>query len=318
MPAVVSRAWVGQFEAITLENAHLRAVVLPTLGGRVWELEDRARGHQWIWHRPDVPLTASTTGAVYDDVWAGGWEELFPNDAPGVFEGRSLPDHGEWWTIKWEVSECSSGACARVRLSASSTVIKASCRKEFSLDSDASTLSVSYRIRSEEREPFHFLFKQHLPVHLTPGCRLLLPGGTVQPVDPSFSTLAKGSAPFDWPMAPASSGQAVDLSLVPPSTDRAKEFVYVSDLPDSWCGVLHPNGTSIRMDFDGQTLPFVWLFLTYGGWRDLYTAVLEPCSNMPKDLAEAVCRGQSARLDPGQEFITVASVTLGCSPGATR
>jgi hypothetical protein len=318
MSAVVSSTTVGQFEAIALENAHVRAVILPTLGGRVWELDDRTSRHQWIWHRPDVSLNASPMGAVYEDVWAGGWEELFPNDAPGTFAGRSLPDHGEWWTMRWEACELSSGTSARVRLSASSTVIKASCTKEFSLDSAASTVSVSYRIRSEEPEPFHFLFKQHLPVQLDPGCRLLLPGGRVHPVDASFSTLATGPAPFDWPMAPASNGQAVDLSWVQPRTERTKEFVYVSDMPASWCGVEHPDGASIRMDFDSQTLPFVWLFLTYGGWRDLYTAVLEPCSNMPKDLAQAARLGQSARLEPGEEFKTTVKVTLAGSTGATR
>lgn len=307
MSAMVSRTSVGAFEGIALENAHLRAVVMPTLGGRVWELEDRTRRHQWIWHRPDLSLTASTMGAAYDDVWAGGWEELFPNDAPCTFDGRSLPDHGEWWTMKWRVSDCSSGASARVQLSAETTVIKASCTKEFELDADATALTVSYRILSEEREPFNFLFKQHLPVQLAPGCRLLLPGGRVRPVDPSFSTLANGEEPFDWPMARSSSGQALDLALVPPSTGRTKEFVYVWDLPDAWCGVQHPKGASIRMDFDPQTLPFVWLFLTYGGWRDLYTVVLEPCSNMPKDLAEATRLGQSARLSPGQEFRTSVS-----------
>ena len=316
MPAVVSRTSVGAFDAIALENAHVRAVVIPTLGGRVWELEDRARRHQWIWHRPDVPLTASTLGTAYDDVWAGGWEELFPNDAPGTFEGRSLPDHGEWWTMKWDVSDCSGGASARLQLSAETTVIKAFCTKEFELDSDAMALTVSYRIRSEEREPFTFLFKQHLPVELVPGCRLMLPGGRVRSVDPSFSTLAHGEGTFDWPMARSSSGQEIDLAVVPPSTSRAKEFVYVSDLPHAWCGIEHPAGASIRMDFDRQTLPFVWLFLTYGGWRDLYTAVLEPCSNMPKDLADATRLGQAARLDPGQDFRTSVSVTLGGLMGA--
>ena len=64
------------------------------------------------------------------------------------------------------------------------------------------------------------------------------------------------------------------------------------------------------MEFDAERLPFVWLFLTYGGWRDLYTAVLEPCSNMPKDLQEAVRLGQSARLEPGEEFETAVTVTL--------
>ena len=41
--ARVTRSTVGQHDALTLENDHLRAVILPGLGGRVWTLEDRRR-----------------------------------------------------------------------------------------------------------------------------------------------------------------------------------------------------------------------------------------------------------------------------------
>jgi hypothetical protein len=124
--ATVSRDVVGGFEVLVLENSQVRASVIPSLGGRVWELLDRVRGRQWIWHREDVPLAVSPSGTSYDDVWAGGWEELFPNDAPGDFEGRALPDHGEWWTTAWTVAEASDGAEAVVRLVADTRIRRVS------------------------------------------------------------------------------------------------------------------------------------------------------------------------------------------------
>ena len=99
MNATVRRGLVAGFEVVVLENSRIRAVVIPSLGGRVWELVDRIRHRQWIWHRTDVGLVASPPGSCYDDIWAGGWEELFPNNAPGDFEGRTLPDHGEGWMV---------------------------------------------------------------------------------------------------------------------------------------------------------------------------------------------------------------------------
>ena len=137
-----------------------------------------------------------------------------------------------------------------------------------------------------------------------------MPGGRVQAVDPLFGTMLPGGDPFYWPFA-RGGGQVVDLSVIPHPSSKAREFVYVRDLPQPWCGIEDVlQGASIRMNFDSRQLPFVWLFLTYGGWRNLYTAVLEPCSNLPKDLSEAVRLGQSARLEPGQEFETRVSVTL--------
>ena len=273
----------------------------------MWELRDRVRDRQWIWHREDVPLAASPPGSAYDEVWAGGWEELFPNDAPGQFEGRTLLDHGEWWTAAWTVAESSGGAEALLRLVSDTPVHGAVCTKEFRLSAGDSRLRVSYRIENRQPRAFHFLFKQHLPVAVTPSCRLVLPGGRVTAVDPSFGTLLPGPGPFVWPSA-----GNVDLSQVPERSSTTREFVYVTDLAGSWCGIDDvAQGASLRMEFEARELPFLWLFLSYGGWRGCYTVVLEPCSNLPKDLVEAVRLGQSAHLPIGGIFQTTVTVTLG-------
>lgn len=311
MAPTISYGNLGEFETITLSNALLRAVIIPELGGRVWELEDSVRNRQWIWHREDVPLQAASLGSAYDDVWAGGWEELFPNDAPCGFEGRNLPDHGEWWTMPWEVDKTVSGHRAEIRLTAQTSVIRTQCAKTFILEDDEHKITVNYLIKSCENQPFHFLFKQHLAIDITPDCRLLLPGGRVTPVDTSFGTLISGTGPFDWPLG-VKDNETVNLQLIPPPSKANREFLYIQNLPQPWCGISDlSHNASLRMDFQFNELPYVWLFLSYGGWQDLYTAVLEPCSNLPKDLAEAVKMGQSARLDPGQTFRTTVSVSLG-------
>jgi hypothetical protein len=99
--------------------------------------------------------------------------------------------------------------------------------------------------------------------------------------------------------------------VIPPHSSGEKEFVYMSDLVEGWCGIDdRALGASLRLRYDKEKLPYLWLFLSYGGWRDCYTAVLEPCTNMPKDLSEATRIGQSARLDTGGVFETTVSVTL--------
>ena len=87
--------------------------------------------------------------------------------------------------------------------------------------------------------------------------------------------------------------------------------MYITEIPESWCGIDDADkGASLRLRYDKHTMPYLWLFLSYGGWRECYTAVLEPCTNMPKDLASAVRLRQSARLDVGAVFQTRVSVTL--------
>ena len=105
-----------------------------------------------------------TCGRRYDDVWAGGWEELFPNDAPGRFEGRELPDHGEWWAVAVGCRLADTAAGSR-RLTAQSRCHARILHKEFSSRTDESQrCRVHYRDSKRRGEPFHFLFKQHLPI----------------------------------------------------------------------------------------------------------------------------------------------------------
>ncbi len=315
MNARIEFGHVAGFESIVMENSRIRAVIVPELGGRVWELEDRVLQRQWIWHREDVPLVRTAPGSSYDEVWAGGWEQLFPNDAAGEFQGRLLPDHGEWWTMSWEASAAREGGDAVVRLKGTTASRRAACEKEFRLPDDSNLLSVSYSIRSEETEAFHFLFKEHLPVLITPYCKLVIPGGKVLPVDPAFGNLLVGEpGPFDWP-ARGAGGSPLGLTRIPPPSSRTREFVYVTNLPAGWCGVDDlDRQASLRFHFDRAQLPYLWLFLTYGGWQDCYTAVLEPCSTLPKDLEEALRRGQTPSLPAGGIFQTTVGVRLGGLP----
>lgn len=297
----IARTTIDGFEAVQLDSGPVQVDILPELGGKIWNVHHRPTGRQWIWHNPRVALRKVSFGESYDDHWPGGWEELFPNDAPGLFGGRDLPDHGEWWCQpwQWEITEHSRRQ-ATIRLWVNGSVTRTLCEKTVSLVAGASRLELKYRITNLDAVPLHCLFKEHLAVALSPGDRIELPGGRVTRVDPMFSTLVGGERPFEWPYAESENGERVDLSVAPPQEARHREFVYVSELPAGWCGVEDAgSGARLRMHFQREVFPYVWLFMTFGGWRGLYTVVLEPCTNMPKDLNTAYREGRCAVLAPG-------------------
>lgn len=312
MTVDIQRTVASDHPGFVLKNKWLRVVVLPGLGGRIWELLDVRRSRQWIWHRPGVALRKVDVGSTYDDVWAGGWEELFPNDAPGWFEGRKLPDHGEWWTLSWSTDAAVETGAAVLRMQATSTICKAACTKEIRLETDSNVVNIAYSIRSLETVPFHFLFKQHLPVQLSHDCELVIPGGDVCAVDPAFGTLLSSGDDVELSADGDARTYRIDgLRRVPSRPGRHREFVYLSGLAGGTCGVDdRAAGASLRLNFDVRHWPYLWLFLTYGGWRDCFTAVLEPCTSMPKELSEATRLGQTACLSPGAIFATGVSVRL--------
>lgn len=297
--SLLRRATEGGREVWRLDNGRVRADILPALGGRVWSLTDLERGTDWLWHHPKVSPAAPAPGASYDDSWAGGWEELFPNDAAGSFDGCALPDHGEWWSRAWTAETLEdSPKRAAVRLRLETRCVPALCEKVVSLDAGAKTLHVSYRIANRGAAPLRYMLKQHLAAAVRPGDRLELPGGTVRRVDPSFSTVVKGS-PAPW---------SADFVLPPAGKD--KEFIYVSGLPEGWAGVRRADGSALRMRFDLNVFPHCWFFMDLGGWRGLYTAVIEPCTQWPKDMGEAAAAGRVPSLPPGDVLETAVEVEL--------
>jgi hypothetical protein len=287
----------------TLSNGRLRLVVDAERGGTITELVGGATGDQWLMNEPARRAAWPIGHSVYDDVWAGGFEELFPNDAPGVFDGRALPDHGELWNGAFEVVHASPSA---LRLRRVCTTVPGAIEKAIELDAEVPAATISYRITSHGDGPLWYLFKLHAAMRVEAGDGVLLPGGMVTAVEPGFGSLAT-KGPWSWPVS------QIALNEVRDARERFKEFVYVSNLPAGWCGVRRARtGESIRIEYPRDVFPHCWLFITYGGWRDYNTVVLEPCTNVPKDLPAAKANGTCAVLAAGEvkEFSVRISVRL--------
>src|SRR5512140_222495 len=102
-------------QVVRLENELLCIDVLPELGAKIWNIVHRPTGRNLLWQHPHLPPERQSFGAKFDDCWAGGWDELIPNDVPTPVEyGDVLPDHGEVWTqaSEWNVLEAGEGCVA--------------------------------------------------------------------------------------------------------------------------------------------------------------------------------------------------------------
>ncbi len=71
------------------------------------------------------------------------------------------------------------------------------------------------------------------------------------------------------------------------------------------------------MKFPKEIFRSVWVFASFGGWRDLEVLILEPCTTPTLSLAESSAAGTCLHLEP-QERIDAKveiEVTAGFSAG---
>jgi hypothetical protein len=283
----ISTDWSFQgFALVRMQNEALRVEVLPGFGGKIWTIEHRRSGRQFLWHHPRHRLRHLALGASYDDHFFGGFDELLPNDMPERVNGEPLVDHGELWTAPLDVRVEGE----ELVLTGLLPITPVSYRKSLRLEGSA--LSLNYRLCNLGRRPLDLLWKLHPALRISEGAEILVPARKARVADAEWSRV-KDCQEFDWQSREA-------LHRVPALTGGT-EFLYLLDLSEGTCALRHEKENwTFRMTFPKELFSSVWVFASFGGWRDLEVLILEPCTTPQLSLAESARHRTCLRLEPNQ------------------
>ena len=305
MSLSVSTDWFYRgLRTVVIENRFLRVVVLPEAGAKIWQITYKPLDTNLLWNNPRVAPARLPSNARYDDVWSGGWDELFPNDEVSVIEGESYPDHGELWTGDWSAESFSRGDEAGVHLRYVTPISAIEVEKTIRLYRDQSRIEFRHTFTNRGRTAFPFLWKLHPAMAVSPHHRIDFPPINVS-LEPAFpGTLAGASEPAKWPMIKTPAGD-VDLRRIPPEEARQLYFFYGTEMKGNWCALTNSaTKLSCALQFDREVFHCCWLFATYGGWRSYNVAVLEPCTGYPLNFEAMQAAGRHRSLAPGESLHT--------------
>jgi len=296
---------LGGIPAVSLSNAELELVVVPTLGMKITNLR-RRRGREWLWRNPAIPYRPGVPGSSYvETADSGGWDECFPTVLPSRIPGASdetppLPDHGELWSARWE---------SRIYQHAEGTVISGTARglalpyeftREISLSASEPIVTLRYRVRHTGGAPFPWLWAAHPLFGVRPGMRIVLP--TVAEV--RFADVTGRS---DWQR-----GEARPWPL----DGDGPGFVFPEEA--GWAAMVHADigrsgralledpeaGEWLDLLVEPAEVPQLGLWINCGGWAPAgidpyYNCAIEPSIGGPGRLEEA--QGVAPTLHPGTE-----------------
>jgi hypothetical protein len=98
---------------------------------------------------------------------------------------------------------------------------------------------------------------------------------------------------------------------VPDERSGAVHFFYGTEMAAGWCGITNrANRLAAALRFDPEVFSSCWLFATYGGWRDLNVAVLEPATGYPYKMQSMLDHGHARWLAPGESLETAVLFTV--------
>jgi hypothetical protein len=310
-PARVDSDWTFRgLRALVLRNEHLVVTVLPELGGKVWQIEDRRSGRELLWHNPRIPARQVPFAAAYDDVFQGGWDVLFPNDVPESIAGEHYPDHGETWALPWTWSTGSdSDGSAWVRLEVHTPISACRLERTLTLAAGERSLQLTESVSNLGGTDMPFMWKQHLALAVEGAARVDLGARDMYVEDFGSPRAGTAGTMYRWPTL-VEDGVETDMAPTLPRSSRVAEFQYATSLDAGWCALTHDDGVGVGLAFDPDVFRSCWLFSSFGGWRDLQVTILEPCSGYPISVADGIAAGTHRVLGAGETLATTLRLVV--------
>lgn len=294
--------------AIRLQNDSLSVSVLPQIGAKIYDLIERRSGYNFLWHNPRIAPQPYPIEANFDNYWCGGWDDGFPTCEACTHGGEQYPNLGELRSVHWTVE---SQDDSTVTLSAFGPISPIKAHKQVRLREKS--LETEFTIEHQGFLPIDYLWGTHPAYAVEPGCIIHIPARTGIVGQANDPIMGEPGERYSWPILQTQSTSR-DMSVMHPA-GRYSAGHYATDLMAGWYAVEYPQrGIGLLFEFPLNLCPYLWLWLSYGGWRGYYLAVVEPWTSQPVTLSDAVAARTHRVLTPGERICFKTRVTPWSSP----
>jgi hypothetical protein len=263
------------FEVFTLRNDLLELAAVPELGAKIISLKNLRTGREWLYRPPGgLRLFRNHPGDDFAASTLVGWDECLPTIAPCVWNSRSLPDHGEVWSVAWDIDRT---AWKQGLLSTSVRLSVSPLAFQRTIELADHEIRLNYVLTDQSDEPQAFLWAMHPLLAIQHGDRLDLP-----------AEVRARLAAETWT-------DTLDFGGRTPACAK----VFAGPLNEGRAGVVNPErGESLTFVWDAGENAMLGVWLTRGGWNGHHHLALEPTNGMPDSLAVAVQTNRCAWIPP--------------------
>jgi galactose mutarotase-like enzyme len=306
MSGVWSEEEIDGLRLLRGRSSDIEVALLPDVGGKMISLRSPS-GREWLWQTPRRPYRKPEYGGAFEAYDISGFDECFPGIGEGPYplapwEGVGVPDHGEVWTLPWDVSFDTETLVLAVH------GVRFPYRLEKRLTLDGSGVRIDYRLENLSPFTLRYLWSAHPLFAVRPGMRVELPPGVGVRTDWSNSSrLGELGTKHAWPVTHNAAGTSVTLDVLPALGAGTADKVYTDRLTvtgqATTCRLVDPDtGEYVGFRSDPVEVPYVGLWLNMDGWplsgETCFNVALEPCTGYPDRLDLAIERDEAATLGP--------------------
>ncbi|MBM3932909.1 MAG: DUF4432 family protein [SAR202 cluster bacterium] len=321
----VSDAWEFRgLKTAVIENELIRVVVLVDKGADIYQFVHKPSDVDFMWRSPwgvrDPRKFVPTSGApngLWLDQYEGGWQSVFPGGGYySVYNGADLGIHAEANLAPWDcqvLEDTPEKASIKFWIRTARTPFY--FEKTLTVRSGAPVLEIEQSLTNEGEEEVHASWGEHIalgPPFLSEDCVIDIAGGLLcnQETDSHPHNRLKGGAKGPWPMVEGKYGAMIDLSRIPPKSQRVHDMSYITQMPEGWYAVTNQRlGVGFGISYPVDLFKYLWFWQEMGGgfgypwWGRTYNIGLEPFTSYGVGgLASMVKNGTALRLKAGETF----------------
>lgn len=265
----------GGFEVLWLRSPEVNLAVAPALGAKVTSLQNRRSGREWMsFPTAARELFPNLFGDDFSRSPVAGWDECLPTIASCDWAGAARPDHGEVWSIPWQLDE---PAWEQKRITTTVRLPLSPFQLTRSLSLHDSRLTADYELTNCSHAAQPFLWAMHPLLALEAGDQLELPAEAAAQIRAE-----------PW---------LTSLQFAPDSARCGKVFIH--PLRHRQAAVFNSRtGDRLTFSWDGEWCNTLGIWLTRGGWNGQHHLALEPATSPHDSLAAAARDGLCPVLPP--------------------
>ncbi|MHC1772854.1 MAG: hypothetical protein AB9907_14220 [Flexilinea sp.] len=274
------------FSAFMLESEKMSVIIVPDLGAKIVSIYDKVFEREWL-VPPMRPLKQISYGQDFVSQDMSGWDEMMPTIAACQWEEASLPDHGEVWSVPWQIED----AADKLKLSVSGTAIPYRFTRTASLEGQ-DCLALDYEVVNKGINAFPWLWAAHPQFAADSNTRILLPETVKKLVNviDHDSVWGRAGACCDWPVSISASGEPWQLDKIRGAEKAAcRKFYLPPEQHIEWAALEDElSGCRLSFQWDKEEIPYLGLWIDEGMYNILPVAAFEPSSGYYDSLETAV------------------------------
>lgn len=306
----IDERWkLNGLETLILENDLIRAVVIPEMGGNIYQMWDKASDRNLLFNHPRVEPRRPSHGEAPENRWCGGIDEVLPTFWESSHRGEPLSPMGEVFPLSWQYDVLDRGPNLVTAYMFVDTFISTfRVERWLHLRPHSRVLQMQHRITNLSDGPFEYLWGLHVSFAIPTHYRIDVPENECfeercEP-EPSIRSVHRCHWPeIEW------EGQSVDMRFPPPKGWRKKQLHWLT-LDDGWFAFTDLDADlGLGYQFPHGVFPYGRLRILWD-WRGIRCVILASASGYPSRLHEAAEEGEVPCLSGGESLTCESSLVL--------